>query len=69
MESEVLHGQYNTSVDRQLIGGEDTLLWLLRGDLKGETGSEIITAQDQTLQTKIHATKLLHTETESTCRG
>ena len=27
------------SVDRQLVGGEDTLLWLWRGDLKGETGS------------------------------
>jgi len=33
-ESKVLHGQYIGSVDRQLIGGEDTLLWLLRGDLK-----------------------------------
>jgi hypothetical protein len=39
-------------VDIQLIGGEDTLLWLLRGDLKGETGREIIAAQDQPLQTK-----------------
>jgi len=29
-------------VDRQLIGREDMLLWLLRGDLKGETGSEIM---------------------------
>jgi hypothetical protein len=52
-------------VDRQLIGGEDTLLWLLRGDLKGESGSEIIAAQDQVLQTKYHATKILQTETES----
>jgi hypothetical protein len=32
-------------VDRQLIVGEDTVLWLLRGDLKGETGSEIIAAE------------------------
>jgi len=30
-------------VDRQLIGGEDTL-WLLRGDLEGETESEIMAA-------------------------
>jgi len=55
-------------VNRQLIGEEDTLLWLLRGDLKGETGSETIAVQDQTLQTKYHVTKLLQTETESKCR-
>ena len=52
----------------KLIGEEDTLLWLLGGDLKGETESEIIAAQDQTLQTKYGATKMLQTETESNCR-
>ena len=67
-ESKLLHGQYIRSVDRQLIGGEDTLLWLLRGDLKGETKSEIIAEQDQTLQTKYHSTKILQTVTESKCR-
>ena len=41
----------------QLISQEDTFLWLLRGDLKGETESEIIAAQDQALQTTYHATK------------
>ena len=34
-KGKVLHGQYIRSVDRQLVGGEDTLLWLLRGDMKG----------------------------------
>jgi len=34
LESGVMHGQYNSSTDRQLIGGEDTFLWLLRGELK-----------------------------------
>ena len=58
----MLHGQYIRSVDRQLIGGEDTLLWLWREDLKGETGSEIKAAQDQALQTKYPATKILQTE-------
>jgi len=52
-------------VDRQLIGEEETLVWLPRGDLKGETGSEIIAAPDQTLQSKYHATKILQTETEN----
>jgi len=52
-------------VYRQLNGGEDTLLWLLGGDLKGEAGSEIMAAQDQVLQTKYHTRKILQTETES----
>jgi len=64
----VLHGQYIGSVDRQLIGGEDTLLWLLRGDLKGETGSEIMAAQIKALQTNHLAAKILQTETDSKCR-
>ena len=55
-------------MDRQLIGEEGKLLWLLGGDLKGETESEIMAAQDQGLQTKYHATKILQTETESKYR-
>jgi hypothetical protein len=55
-------------MDRELIGGEDRLLWLLKGDLKREIGSEIMAAQDQALQTEYHVTKILETETESKCR-
>jgi hypothetical protein len=47
LESKVLHGQYIASVDRQLNGGEDTLLWLWRGEMKGETGSEIMAPKDE----------------------
>ena len=43
---------------RQLISNEDT-----RGDLEGETESEIRAAQEQALQTKYHETKILLTET------
>jgi hypothetical protein len=28
-------------MDRQLVGEDDTLLWLSRGDLRGEAESEI----------------------------
>jgi hypothetical protein len=45
-------------LDRQLIS-----IWLSSGDLKRETDSEIIAAQDQALQTKYHATEKLQTET------
>jgi len=40
----------------------------IEGDLKAETGSEIVAAQDQTLQTKYYATKILKTKTDSKCR-
>ena len=56
-ESKIMHGQYIRSMDRKLISEEDTFLWLSRGDLKEET--EITAAQDQALQTKYHATKIL----------
>ena len=55
-------------MDKQLIGGEDMLLWLLKGDLKGETGSEIRAAQDQALQTKSHSTNILETQKVSKCK-
>jgi len=43
-------------------------LWLSQGDLKAETESEIVAAQDQALQTKYLATKILSTETGSKFR-
>ena len=64
----VLHGQYIRNIDRQLIGEEDTFLWLSKGDLKAETESEIVAAKDEALQTKYYATKILNTETDSKCR-
>ena len=39
----------------------------MRGDLKGETSSEIIETQDQALQTKHHATKILQSVTNNKC--
>ena len=57
-----MHGQYIRNIDRQLISEEDTFLWLSKGDLKAKTESEIVAAQDQALQTKYYATKILSTE-------
>jgi hypothetical protein len=42
-------------MDRQIISEEG----MLRRYLKGQTESEITAAQDQALQTKYHATKIL----------
>jgi len=61
-------GKYVRNTDRQLITEEDTFLWLSKRDLKAETESEIVAAQDQALQTKYYATKILNTETDGKSR-
>ena len=66
-KNKVTHGQYIRNMDRQFISEEDAFLWLSK-DLKAETESEIVAAQDQALNTKYYATKILHTETDSKCR-
>jgi hypothetical protein len=50
------------------MGEEDTSLWLLRGDLRAETESEITATQDLALQPNCHATEILPTGTDSRCR-
>jgi len=67
-KNKVIYEQYIRNIDRQLISEEDTFLWLSKGDLKAETESEIVAAQDQALKTKYHVTKILSTETDSKCR-
>ena len=62
-KNKVMHGQYIRIIDRPLISEEDTFLWLSKGDLNAENKSEIVAAQDQELQTKYYATKILTTET------
>lgn len=51
--------QFCRSINEQLFTEEDTLLWLSRRDLKGKTESEIIEAQNQALQIRCHAIKIL----------
>jgi dGTP triphosphohydrolase len=64
-KNKAMHGQYIRNIDRQFISEEDKFLWLSKGDLKAETESEIVAAQDQALQTKYYATKILNTQTDS----
>jgi len=67
-KNKVMHGQYIRNIDRQLIGEEDTFLWLLKGDLKAQNESEIVAAQDRALQTEYYATNVLSAETDCKCR-
>ena len=48
-----MHWQYIRNTDRQFISEEDTFLWLSKGDLKAETESEMLAAQDRALKNKI----------------
>ena len=54
-----MHGPYIRSMDRQLTGEEERFHGCRWGNLKGETESEIIAAQDRALPTIYHATKIL----------
>jgi hypothetical protein len=49
VKNNAMHGQYIWNIDRQLISKEDSFLWLTKGDLKAETESVIVAAQDQAL--------------------
>jgi hypothetical protein len=46
-----LHGQFSRSLDEGLIDKEQSYRWLKFGDIKGETESVIMAAQDQTIIT------------------
>jgi hypothetical protein len=59
-----MYCQYFRSIDRRLVSEDNTFAWLVRGDLKAEPESDIISAQDQALQTKYNETKGLQTEME-----
>jgi len=67
-KNKVMHGQYIINIDREFINEEDTFLWLSKEDLKAETETEIVAAQDQAIQTKYYVTKILNTETDSKCK-
>ena len=56
-KNKVMHGQEIRNIYRQFISEEDTFLWLSKEDLKAETESEIVAAQDRALQTEYYATK------------
>jgi len=53
-----MHGQYISSVDRELVSEGATFLRLSRWDVRGETESEIIAAQDQALRTKYYTNNI-----------
>jgi hypothetical protein len=67
-KNKIMHGQYIRSIERQHISEEDTFLWLSKGGIKAKTDSATVAAQDQALQMKHCATKILNKESDSKCR-
>jgi hypothetical protein len=50
------------------VDKEQSYRWLEFGDIKGETESTIVAAQDQAISTNYFKRKFLKEETESRCR-
>jgi len=63
-----MHGQLPRSLDEKLVDVEQSYCWLKYGDIKGETESAIVAAQDQAISTNYFKNKILKEEIESKCR-
>jgi len=53
-----MHGQLPRNLDEKLVDIEQSYRWLKSGDIKGETESAIVAAQDQAINKTILRIKL-----------
>ena len=63
-----MHGQLPHNLHEKLVDIEQSYRWLKSGDIKGETESTIVAAQDQAISTNYFRKKILQEEIESKCR-
>jgi len=63
-----MHGQIPRNLDEKLVDIEQSYRWLKSGDIKGETESIILAAQDQEISKNYFKNKILKQETGSECR-
>ena len=54
-----MHGQLPRNLDETLVDIEQSYRWLKSGDIKGETESTIVAAQDQAIRTNYFKKKFL----------
>ena len=59
--------QLPRNLDEKLVDIEQSYRWLKSGDIKGETESTIVAAQDQAISTNCFKNKILKEEIESKC--
>ena len=62
------HGQLPRNLDEKVVDIEQSYRWLKSGDIKGETESTIVAAQDQAISTNYFKNNILKEEIESKCR-
>ena len=60
-----MHGQLSRNFDEKLVDIEQSYRWLKSGDIKGETESKIVAAQDEAISTNYFKNKILKEEIES----
>ena len=60
-----MHGQFPRNLDKKLVDNEQSYQWLKFGDIKGETESKTVAAQDQAISAKYLKNKILKGETDS----
>ena len=63
-----MHGQLPRNLDKKLVDFEQSYHWLKSGDIKGETESTLVAAQDQAISTNYFKNKILKEEIESKYR-
>ena len=63
-----MHGQLPRNLDEKLVDIEHSYRWLKSGDMKGETESTIVAAQDQAISTIYFKNKILKEEFENKCQ-
>jgi len=55
-----MHGQLPRNLDEKLVDIEQSYRWLKSGDIRGETESTIVAAQDQAISTNYFKNKILN---------
>jgi hypothetical protein len=60
-----MHGHLPRNLDEKLVDIEQSYHWLKSGDIKGETESTMVAAQDQAISTNYFKDKILKEEIES----
>ena len=63
-----MHGQLPRTLDENLVDIEQSYRWLKSEDIKGETESTIVAAEDKATSTNYFKNKILREEIESKCR-
>ena len=53
-----MHGQFPRNLDEKLVDIEQSYRWLKSGDIKGETESTKVAAQDQAISTNYFKNKI-----------